>query len=203
MSLQNSLRALCVFLAVAAGLGADEPIVLRYKGKPGDQLVYRNRNSTQQTQKIGEVKLENTISQEDQTRRTFAEPTQEGTLQYTGKTERFKTQLKLGPLGEYKFDSQSSERETGSMLGDALTPLYERLSAGELQVTVTPRGDVKAVKGYSEMIGDVLKNNAIAKQFAGGGSDAAATTGVQQHTLRFQEGPVSPGDSWDHPIEIE
>jgi hypothetical protein len=203
MSLRQSLRALCVLAVLAAGLGADEPITLRYKAKPGDQLVYRNQNSIEQVQKIGEVKLENKLSQEEQVRRTFAEPTQEGTLQYTAKTERLKVQHKLGPLGEYKFDSQATERETGSMLGDALTPLYERLSGGELQITLTPRGDVKQVKGLTEMIGDLLKNNPIASQFAGGGSDKAALVGVQQHTLRFQEGPVSPGEMWEHPIEVE
>ena len=203
MSLRKSLRALCVLAVLAAGLAADEPITLRHKAKPGDQLVYRSRNSVDQVQKIGEVKLENKISQEDQVRRTFVEPTEEGTLQYTAKTERLKVQHKLGPLGEYKFDSQATERETGSMLGDALTPLYERLSGGELQITVTPRGDVKQVKGLTEMIGDLLKNNPIASQFAGGGSDNAARAGVQQHTLRFQEAPVTPGDMWEHPIEVE
>jgi hypothetical protein len=192
-----------VLAILAAGLGADEPITLRYKAKPGDQLVYRNRNSTDQVQKIGEVKLENKLSQEDQSRRTYAEPTQEGTLQYTVKTERLKVQHKLGPLGDYKFDSEVAERETGSMLGDALTPLYERLCGGELQITLTPRGDVKQVKGYTEMVGELLKNNPIASQFAAGGSDNAAVAGVQQHTLRFREDPVSPGDMWEHPIEVE
>ena len=65
MSLKNSLRVLCVLAVVAAGLGADEPITLRYKAKPGDQLVYRNRNSTDQVQKIGEFKIENKLSQEE------------------------------------------------------------------------------------------------------------------------------------------
>src|SRR3990170_4414408 len=61
------------------------------------------------------------------------------------------------------------------------------MSGSAVELVVTPLGEVKEVKGFAELFADLLKDNPIAVQFVGGGSNEAA----------------KPGDFWEVPFEID
>src|SRR5262249_1065682 len=118
------------------------------------------------------------------------------------RAERRKMNAEFGALGKFEFDSKSTERDTGSAIGGALTPLLERLTGSEYQVIVDPLGKVGEVKGYAELIADILKDNPLAGQF-GGGDNASAVMSEQDAFVIFSDKPVSVGDQWEVPIEME
>ncbi len=68
---------------------------------------------------------------------------------------------------------------------------------------LTPLGKVEKVTGYADLVKDVLKDNPIANQFAGGGSDKAALTGFQDQYVIFQDKAIKPGDTLESPYKIE
>ena len=70
------------------------------------------------------------------------------------KAVRRKTKIEGG--WKYEFDSKSSERDTGTEIGTAVTPYFERLTGSEYRIKLTPRGNVVEVKGFAELIADQL-----------------------------------------------
>jgi hypothetical protein len=69
-------------------------------------------------------------------------------------------------------------------------------------VIVNSLGNVTEVKGYSELIADLLKDNPLAAQF-GGGDNATATVGEQEAFVILSDKPVSVGDEWTVPFDLD
>lgn len=202
MSLSRWFVALSLVAGLFAGnLSAQE--TFRYKQEKGQKLIYRTSTEMTQTQTVLNMKIENTMSNESISSRTVEDIAADGTVKFNVKTELFKVKSKFGPLGEFKFDSKSTERERGSVIADALNPVYERLGGAELQVFVTPRGEVKEVTGYAELLGDLVRENPLVAQFTGGGTNAAAKISTQALYTVFSEKPVKPGETWENPFDIE
>ncbi|MGE5194801.1 MAG: DUF6263 family protein, partial [Deltaproteobacteria bacterium] len=85
----------------------------------------------------------------------------------------------------------------------AATPLLERLTGSEYDVVVNPQGDVVEVKGFASLIADLVKDNPIAAQFGGGGTDAGAKFSEQETFVKLSEKPVKPGDHWERSFETD
>lgn len=192
----------CLVLFLSAAR-ADDGVVLRHKSAKGDKIVFRSTTDTKQTQEIMGMKLENTVHQEQFVTSTVDSVDDAGNAQVTVKNERIKMSATFDALGEFKFDSASSERDKSSQIGAAVTPLLERLSGMSVQVAFTPRGEVTGVKGYADQLKDILEGNPLAAQFAGGGSDEAAKQSYQDATPNFPEKAVKPGDSWELPYSVD
>src|SRR3990170_4264051 len=77
------------------------------------------------------------------------------------------------------------------------------MSGSAVELVVPPLGEVKEVKGFAELFADLLKDNPIAAQFVGGGSNEAAKTSYADQFPRFKDDAVKPGDSWEVPFEID
>src|SRR5262249_44713709 len=122
---------------------------------------------------------------------------------FTEKAEWLKVKADFGPGGSYAFDSKSNERDKSSQIGAALTPVFERMSGAAIHVVMTPEGEVKEVKGFTDLFRDLVENNALAAQFVGGGTDAAAKQNIQEQVPQFSEKPLKPGDSWEVPAELD
>lgn len=198
------LSALAAAVLIPAfGVRADEPIVLRHKFEKEQPAIYKTETTMTQKQAFMGQKIETEIKQSDVTSRVLDKIDSEGGIHLKNENKRLKVSVKIGPIGDYTFDSQSTEREKGSVLGSALTPLYERLSGASIEVALTPRGKVTAVDGYEQLIGDVLKENALAAQFAGGGSKNASVMAYQESFDQLPEGSVKPGDTWEVPYDVE
>jgi hypothetical protein len=186
----------------AAAARADEPVLLKYKLARGDTLYYRSTFEMKQTQTLMSMKLQNEVKQNVITSRVIDSIDANGIATIRIKAERRKLTSDNGPLGKYEFDSQSTERDTGSTLGTSLTPILERLTGSEFQLLVSPRGEVKEVKGYAELIADLIKDNPFAAQFGGGDNKAAVQTEQESYVV-LSEKPVSAGDKWEVPFETE
>jgi hypothetical protein len=111
--------------------------------------------------------------------------------------------MKVGPLGEYVYDSKSEKHDEGGPLSTALNPIYDRLKTAALSFTLTPRGELTALEGMKELLEDVLKDNPIGTQFTGGGSDKVAQMGMAEMFAVFGEKPVKPGDTWEAKYELD
>lgn len=189
-----------------APVRADEPVLLKYKVAKGDALHYKNTQTMKQAQSLTvngmTIKQDNSLKQEAILTRVADEIGSDGKVTFRLKAERRKMNAEFGALGKFEFDSKSTDRDTGSAIGAALTPLLERLTGSEYQVIVNPQGKVGEVKGYAELIADLLKDNPLAGQF-GGGDNAAAVMSEQDAFVILSDKPVNVGDQWEVPIEME
>ncbi len=198
----SAALGLVVALAASAAV-ANDGVELKYKFVKGDKMVLRAKSEVKQTQTIMGQTIDNTIESEAISTVTVEDVDEKGNFHLGLKGERLKVKMNVGPLGEYVFDSQSSERDKSSVLGGALTPLYERLGGITFQATIKPDGEVVDVKGYVDQIRDLLEGNPLTAQFANGGTDEAAKLGLEQQFPRIGGKAVKPGDTWDRPYDLE
>ncbi|MGQ0636090.1 MAG: DUF6263 family protein [Planctomycetaceae bacterium] len=183
---------------------ADDAVLLRYKFTKGDSQHYRSTQELKQSQTFSpEVKIETAMSGDTIATRTVTEVSAEGKATIKNKPVRLKMTAEITGVGKFEFDSQSTERDTASMLGGALTPLYEKLSGAELEIVVNKLGNVLSTKGYAELVADIIKDNPLAAQFGAQGSDESAMLSEQEAYLILPEKPVKPGDTWEVPYEFE
>jgi hypothetical protein len=178
---------------------ADEPVLLRYKLAKGDKLIYKTGQESKQSQNFLNMKIDAATTHEAIILREVDAVDSEGTATLKTKAERRKLKF-----GDYLFDSKSTERDTTSAVGAAITPVMERLTGSEYEVLVSSRGAVIDVKGYIELIGDLVKDNAVAQQILGaGGGKAGAQIAEQDSFVVLSDKPVSPGDQWEVPFDID
>lgn len=202
---QRFMSPILFLIVVQFGSGilrADESTVFRYKFEKGATQIWQSKTQTKTTQTINGNKLETEAAQTTININSIEEIAAE-TILLKSKTERLKATAKIPSLGDFEFDSQKPDRDKSSVIGAALTPLYERLVGSELQIEVTPLGKLKSLKGYAQLVGDLTKSNPLTSQFAGGGSDNAAKMGIQAQWIVFPEKPLKPGDHWENPLELE
>lgn len=185
-----------------AALVADDGTTMKYKLAKGDKLIYRAKMEMKQSQTVMGMTLENEMSNDAISSYTVDAVDEKGNAQLTVKGERVKAKAKFPALGEFTFDSQSSERDKSSAIGAAMTPLMERLSGILYQATVPPDGGVSSVKGYADQLKDLVEANPLTAQFAGGGSDEAAKQGLDEVFPKIGKAMAKPGDTWDVPVEI-
>lgn len=203
-----NVKSLLVCAAVASLLSAgfahadDEAILLRHKYEKDHPLNYRTTAETEQVQSFMGQKVTVTMKQTDVTQRSLEAINDDGNLRVKSENKQLTVTMKSA-LGEYKFDSKAAEREKGSVLAGALNPIYERLSGATLTMVITPRGEVKEVEGIDMLLADVLKDNPLGAQFAGGGSKGAARLSQQESSDQLPEQPVKKGDKWEIPYEME
>jgi hypothetical protein len=187
-----------LFGLVASAL-ADEPVFLRYKLAKGDKLIYKTAQESKQSQTVLNMKNETNTTHEAIIVREVDAVDSMGTVTLKTKAERRKVKF-----GDYLFDSKSTDRDTTSAVGAAITPALERLTGSEYEVLVNSRGAVVDVKGYLELIGDLAKDNPAAQQIlGGGGGKAGAQIAEQDAFVVLSDKPVSPGDQWEVPFDID
>lgn len=195
---------------VACGLAsqarAQEPLLLKYKPTKGERLIYKSKQHMDQKQTLTimgmPIKLENLLDHEVIVSRTVADIDAAGNATLNVKGERRKVTADFGGLAKFEFDSKSTERDTSTQLGSELTPLLERLTGSEYQLIVTPRGSVAEVKGFAELVGDLVKDKQFASQFASGDNKSAAFQ-EQDAFVILSDKPVKPGDKWEVPYDVE
>lgn len=196
----GGLAAVVGLLALLVPARADEPVLLKYKLAKGDTLIYKTDQESKQTQTILGNKNETTITQETIMLRTVDNVDSLGTA--TLKTKADRRKVKFGK--DFVFDSKSTERDTTSEVGAAATPLLERLTGSDYEVLLSVRGAVVDVKGFVELLGDLAQDNPVAQQIIGaGGGKAGAQIAEQDAFVVLSDKPVSPGDQWEVPFDID
>src|SRR5262245_4978744 len=189
-----------VVFALAATAHAQDATTFRYMPSK-EPLIYKKTQKLNQTQNVKDMKIKTEMQQTEVDVWSIAK-TDKDDLQIKGETKLLKVMVEIGPLGKYKFDSRKDDNEKDSMLGAALTPMYERLRNANLTYTITPQGKLTKLEGLKELLGDVLKDNPIANQFAGGGSEEAARIGVAEYIPALPEKAIRPGDRWETPFQL-
>src|SRR5258708_17382327 len=117
-------------LAATPSLAA-EPVLLRYKFAKGDRLVYRNTHEEKHHQTIVDMKLDSTTKQEVVPSQVVDEIDGDGNALLKTKDVRRKTNMD-GQQGKFDFDSKSTERDTTSEIGAAITPHLESITGSEI-----------------------------------------------------------------------
>ncbi|MBI3465268.1 MAG: hypothetical protein HY000_19755, partial [Planctomycetes bacterium] len=188
---------------VASAVQADDGVTLRYKRTKGEREFSLEKTVTKQSQTLMGMTFETSVESDVISSSTVDDIDEKGNYHLSQKTERIKVKGDFGAAGgTFEFDSKSSERDKASQIGVLLTPVLERMSGAVIQVVITPQGEVKEVKGFTELFSDLLKDNPLASQFTGGGTDEAAKFGVQARLPRFDK-PLQIGDAWEVPLRIE
>lgn len=190
-------------LFAQASLQAQDAVTFRYKMNKDDKLIYRTVGEVSQTIKIMGMEVKTTITGKDVSIRTLDSVDKKGNFTIQTENKQLYTKMNVGPLGEYVFDSKSSDNEKASMLGAALTRVYERLSGASIKVTHTPKGKITKVDGLKGLLGDVLKDNPLGAQFVAGGTEEGAKLEYGQTFVEFPEKPIKPGDTWEVPFEMK
>jgi hypothetical protein len=182
---------------VASSARSDDGVVLKYKMAKGDKLIFRAKSDMKQNQTILGMQHENEMQSETIQSFTVEGIDDKGNYLISIKGERIKAKAKFAQLGEFSFDSQSSERDKSSTLGASLTPLFERLSGSTYQAVVTPDGEVIEVKGYADLIRDLVEDNPLTAQFSGGGTDDAAKDNLRGVFPKLPKSAAKVGDTWE------
>jgi hypothetical protein len=203
LALPQRLLAACLLLLAASGAAAQEARTFRYKMDPGDQLIYRLTTETKIAQSIAGMSFDSEVKNADVSIRTLQKVDDDGNLVIQSENKIIKASLSAGPAGDYSYDSQSPTNEKGSVLGAALTPLYDTLKGAYITLTVSPRGEVVKLQGLSDLVSGVLKDNPLTQQFGGMmGTDEAGAMTYGDSFVRFPEHAIKPGDTWKVPFEL-
>jgi len=197
--LRNGLGVLTLVI-LAAGVAAQEGTLLRYQPSK-EPLIYRKTHTMKQTQNVMDMKII-TDTKQTEVEVWSVGVTDKKDLEIKAETKTLEVKAKIGPLGEYAFDSRKDDNDKGSALGAALTPLHERLANARPTYIVSDRGKIAKVEGLKELLDDVLKDNPLAKQFAAGGSEEAMKLGLTEYFPLLPEDRVSSGTRWEVPFEI-
>lgn len=203
MSRRVGAWTVLVVLAGAAVASAQKPVLLRYKYSTKTPLIYRTTTTVAQTQTVMGKQQKNRISTTEWHQYRLIRVAQDKSFALERENKGQLVTMKIGELGDYKFDSKADSNEKGTTLGDALTPVYETMYGSIIQLNQTPRGEVQSVKGLDALLGQVLKGNKLARQFVGGATDQGAKAGLKLSTPIFGVKPVKPGDSWTQTLDME
>ena len=191
--------AIVGLLAWSTAALAGEPVLLQYKFAQGDKLIYKSVQESKHSQSFMNLKIETAATHEAIFVRNVETVNTAGTATLKSKAERRKLKA-----GDFLFDSKSTDRDTTSAVGTAVTPLLERLTGSEYEVLVSPRGTVENVHGYFEQIGDLVNEDTVGRQTLGAGAGKAGAAFVEQNAfVVFSDKPVSPGDKWEFPVDID
>jgi hypothetical protein len=201
--LAKTVSAGMAMLVCAGWTFAQDSAPFQYKMKKGEKYVYQRETQVKQSQTIKDLKpIQTEITQNDVSVLTVEGINDKEQLRI--KTQTKELSVKIETAGQkFAFDSKKKDNDKGGMLGKALSPLYERLADASLTFTINKQGKILELKGYKELVADVVKDDPIAKQFASGGTDEAAKMNIGEFFPFFKEKAVSPGDKWDVPFEIQ
>lgn len=195
------LLTLFVFLPRSAS--AQNGVQLRYDFPKDEPVIYRTTTEMNQTMQFGGQTYENKVTQTEVNTLALQQITPEMNFKLRHVNMQLSVKADMGPAGTFNYDSKSAEREKGTALGNQLNPVFETLSGVEYDITITPQGKVEKLEGYKEIIETLVKDNPLAAQFTGGGSEQAQKDGLAEIFFPLKDKPVAQGDSWEVPFELE
>lgn len=199
----TSLSALFVSLVAAIGR-ADEPQQFRYQFKKGQELVFQQETETKQSQSLGGMDFSTTIKNSQIEAGKLQSVDDKGNFKFQTEIKRLNVEMNVARVGKYKFNSTDAEHEKGSVLGQALTPMYESLSGASITTVISPRGKIVGVEGLAELLQQSVKDNPLAAQFAGGGvTNDGAKVVRSEYYVEFPDKRLAVGDKWEIPMELE
>ena len=190
-------------MCLAAVAQAEEPVKFRYKMNQDEKLIYETLSSVDQTQTVNGEDFKNEIKSREVFVHTLVEVGEDGHFKVQSENKRIVLSMKIGLSNQYKFDSKSSDNETGSALGGELTPLYETLSGAFNTFVQSPRGKILNVEDLSELLAEVVKDKPLAARFASEYTEKGMIASYNLLAIHFPEKAIKPGDTWKEPFEMD
>ena len=129
---------------LTAQLHAEEGLKFRFKAKTGDKRYYEISSKMEMSQKIAGMDLDTKTASKQTVERKATEPTKEGTIALRSRTLRLQMTSSFPCVGEYWYDSNSTNNNDGSAIGAAVAALYDAIT----DITLTPRDDVKKQQAW-------------------------------------------------------
>eukprot|EP00913_Durusdinium_trenchii_P013367 g12548.t1 len=187
-----SLLILATVVLGGAVAGAEEPIKLRYRMQKGEKLIYQSASNTVQTESAMGRKATTKINVNAFSVRTFKSVDKKGNIQFETETKRIAMSADNDQVGKYTYDSRSTDNEKSSTFGSMFTEVSNTLIGATFNVTVTPLGEVKPVKGFEELLAEVVKNNPMKDKYTNKGFRVE----ISDSFPKFPEKAVKKGDTW-------
>ena len=182
---------------------AEEGVTFRHKMSPADRHIYQTQTEITQTQNVNGQEFDTKIRATEVSLRTLEKLDDKGNFQVKSENKFLKFYVNIGPLGEYEFDSRSDERDTGSVLGGALTPIHETQNGSFFTFVQSPRGEILKVNGLTDLMAGVVKDNPLGRQFASELSDEGMKANLIGFYIPFPEKALKPGESWEVPHDMK
>jgi hypothetical protein len=192
---------LCVFLLLHVCLSASAA-TLAWKFTAGDEESYRLTQSAKLSSGEGDaLKQFAAIEQELDIKWKVLEVDDQGTATITVQIAAM-SMLASGPDGqEVRFDSESTDEPQG--YAAILRPLGKRLSESEVQLKMSPRGEVTDVKLPDEL-SEAVKSVPGGKKFAeDGGVTSFESLARLGSPMMFPVEVLSAETTWNEKREIE
>lgn len=183
---------------------AAEPTLFRYRSAAGNKQVWKLQRTLKQEQSEGTSRVSTSMDEKSELLITFQAPLENGETPFRFATRSIVSKWQLGSDGEFVFDSANNANPTGAntVLSAALQPVYSRLIGAELNGAVSQTGRLLRVEGYSELVRDLVAGNILTKELTAGGTDESHRQNLAVGWIVFKDEPVSPGDSWETPVEV-
>jgi len=194
------LMSVCV-LAASLGHTAGAAERLRYKMSAEERAYYRVVTSVKLTQVSAGSESNSRIMTSEVTESSLVTHNR-GVFKIQSAVKHLQVELEDGTLGKYNYDSDASANDKDTVLGQALTPLYEGMTTLLLMKSFNDRGTVISIKGYEGLVIGALKNNPITAQFAVGANEQSAKVSFSEQYIEFPEKDVTSGDTWEVPFEM-
>jgi hypothetical protein len=204
MRVDSTIRCLVVLVALAcwAALSstcrAEEP--LRWKFKVGEQLDYQLTQDMNMDMDAGPTgQLHTSMNQVMNMQWDVKGVDDQGNAVVEQSIKRI--QMKMTAPGGQGFDYDSASEGPAVGMAAMIAPMFEAMTAGAFEVTMTPRGEVSDVRIPPDMAA------AIAKGPGGAGGEKAAIDQfkamITQGAFVLPENPPTPGEEWTTKVDVK
>ncbi len=193
-----------VMMAVVLSLAAADAVAqepLRWKFKLGEKLSYHmveEMTLTTSGKPLEETKTP--LHQEMDMTWTVVGVKDDGEAVVEQKIHDVKLTM-TGPRGE-KIEYDSAGDEATASLAAMVAPIYDALTKGEFEFTITSRGEIKVVKVAEEVL-EALKNSPGAAMLG----DIATADGLQRMIVKWAlvlpEKAPKAGEVWRSRVELK
>lgn len=194
-------RSLVLFLAAmsAATCHAAEP--LRWKFEPGEVIKYEMTQKMDTTVTAGPAgNFQSGMEQTMDMTWHIDEVTPEGNAKMRQQIERVRLKMTM-PGGQVtEYDSASEDAPQG--MAAMLAPLYDAMTEGEFQVTMTPRGDILDAEAPPKLI-EAMKNIPGAAAMGDLTSPDGIKQMIMQSCMTLPEGDLQSGETWQSKVEMK
>lgn len=209
MQFNRPFRSRFLLLALAA-LGsswvashgrAAEP--LRWKFTSGERLNYTISQNMNMKMNAGAQGPINTSMKHNMDMAwDVQQVNEEGEAQILLSFNRVKMKMSMNtPMGEQGFDYDSESEEEPTGMAAMVAPLFDAMTKGQMEVTMSPQGEVLDVKIPQEVIDALQKSPG-----AGMMGDMATPEGfkqmIMQASLVLPEEALTKGHEWSNKVEM-
>ena len=150
--------SLVAVVVLCAGSLAQAQTTLRYQFKEGEKLSYLVEIKTLDKTTVAGSPMTSETTERLDLGWHVATMSTEGNARVTQTLERFRFQAESSAF-TYRFDSQEG-RIPGGPLGEKLGVLHKALVGAELSMTISPRGEIDAVKLSDKLLGSIKRAHA-------------------------------------------